>query len=330
MRVDASGHDHREVAVGHRHLFDRRQQPLERVLLEVDLVGAKAEVAAGQTVLRARRRRGGCCCRSQRRQMMSSARADETIGMSAVSRCRLYRRQRQRQAGARDDRVGAGVEGRAHRGHEVTLQRDHDVDAGEAAASLGGLDLEPHGLVDADLAPDAPRDHPVKARAGDQPQTARDGHGRCQRREGHADAHAALEDGRASCMPLRARSGSEEGRLTRLKSYDIAGGMASRLASGVATNRCAATGGRAALRQPPRTGATPWHGDDVVQRAVQRGVVGREDGAAERRSADAPDAEAGDLLAGSAGARLQIRADHARLHVEGETQRRWSIRQRLP
>ena len=126
--------------------------------------------------------------------MMSSALADETIGMSAVSRARLYVRQRQRQAGARDDRVGAGVEGRAHGGDEVTLERDHDVDAGEATASFGGLHLQTHGLVDAHLAPEALGDDPVKAGAGDQPQTARDGHGRGQRRERHADAHSTLED----------------------------------------------------------------------------------------------------------------------------------------
>ena len=48
MRVDASGHDHGEVAVRLRDLLDRRQEPLEGVLFEVDLVGAEAEVAAGE------------------------------------------------------------------------------------------------------------------------------------------------------------------------------------------------------------------------------------------------------------------------------------------
>ena len=135
------------------------------------------------------------------------------MGMSAVLARRLYRRQRQRQAGARDDRVGAGVEGGAHRGHEVTLERDHDVDAGEATASLGGLHLQPHGLVDADLAPEAPGDDPVEPGAGDQPQAARDGHGRRQRSKGHADAHAALEDGQSKLHALdgeeRERGGSD-------------------------------------------------------------------------------------------------------------------------
>ena len=70
-----------------------------------------------------------------------------------------------------------------------------------------------------------------------------------------------------------------------------------------------------------RRAATPGHGGGVVQRAVQRGVVGREDGAATRRLADTPAAESGDLLAGSAGARLLVRADHAGLHDEGAT--RW-------
>ena len=51
MRVDAAGHDHREVAVRLRDLLDRRQEPLEGVLLEVDLVGAEAEVAAGEGAL---------------------------------------------------------------------------------------------------------------------------------------------------------------------------------------------------------------------------------------------------------------------------------------
>ena len=51
MRVDASGDDHGEVAVRLRDLLDRRQQPLEGVLLQVDLVDAEAEVPAGERAL---------------------------------------------------------------------------------------------------------------------------------------------------------------------------------------------------------------------------------------------------------------------------------------
>ena len=72
--------------------------------------------------------------------------------MSAVSRRRLDRGQRERQPGARDDRVGAGVDGAAHRGFVVALQGDHDVDAGVAAAGLGRRDFTPHGLGSVDLA----------------------------------------------------------------------------------------------------------------------------------------------------------------------------------
>ena len=103
------------------------------------------------------------------------------MGMSAVSPRRLDRRQRERQPGARDDGVGAGVDGGAHRGLVVALQGDHDVDAGEAAAGLGGRDLQPHGLVGVDLAAEALADDPVQAGAGEQPEAAGDGHGRRQR-----------------------------------------------------------------------------------------------------------------------------------------------------
>ena len=114
--------------------------------------------------------------------------------MSAVSPRRLDRRQRERQPGPRDDRVGAGVDGGAHRGLVVALQGDHDVDAGVAAAGLGRHDFAPHGLVGADLVADALADHAVQAGAREQPEAPGDGHGAGERVERHADAHAALDD----------------------------------------------------------------------------------------------------------------------------------------
>ena len=69
----------------------------------------------------------------------------------------------------------------AHRGHVVALERHHDVDAGEPAAGLGRLDLEPHRLVGADLAAEAPADYAVETGARHQPETAGDGDGRSQR-----------------------------------------------------------------------------------------------------------------------------------------------------
>ena len=194
--------------MSHGHLFDRRQKPLEGVLLEVDLVGAKAEVSAGQRPLEHDRVGAGVQALPAPADDVQRPGGRDDRDERGVARG-LYVRQRQRQAGARDDRVGAGVEGGAHRGDEVTLERDHDVDAGEATASLGGLHLQPHGLVDAHLAPEALGDDPVETGAGDQPQTARGGHGRGQRSERHADAHAALEDRQSK---LHALDGEERER----------------------------------------------------------------------------------------------------------------------
>ena len=211
VRVDPAGHDHRQVAVGRRHLFDRRQEPLEGVLLEVDLVGAKAEVTAGQRPLEHDRVGAHVLALPAPADDRQRARRRDDRDECGAAR-RLYGRQRERQAGARDDRVGAGVDGGAHRGDEVALERHHDVDAGEAAARLGRLHLKPHGLVGAHLAPEAPGDDPVEPRAGDQPQAARGGHGRRQGSERNADAHAALEDGQSKLHALDGEEWQRGGR----------------------------------------------------------------------------------------------------------------------
>jgi hypothetical protein len=80
-----------------------------------------------------------------------------------------------------------------------------------------------------------------------------------------------------------------------------------------------AIGGAASGVRQPRSGlrTTPGNADDVVHRAVDRGVVVRENGVAAGRLADAPAPVGRDPLADPARARRHESADHSGLHEEG-------------
>ena len=103
----------------------------------------------------------------------------------------------QRQPGAREDDIDPLVDRRGHQFREVR-QRHHDIDPQDALGAEGlrppDLLAQGPGVGGQKVLEQIRLDHP-DAGAGDDPDPARGGHGRGQPGQGHADAHAALDDG---------------------------------------------------------------------------------------------------------------------------------------
>ena len=201
MRVDPAGDDHGEVAVAARGLLDLGEQRLEGVLRQVDLVHLEAEVAAGQRSLEDDRVRALPLALPAAADEIERARRGDDRHQRGVARL-LDGGQRQRQPRAGDDGVGPGVDGRAHRGLVVALERDHDVDPGEAPPRLRERDLLVDGVVGARLLAAALGDEPVEAGAREHPEPPRGGDRGRQRREGNPDAHPPLDDRQGEALAL--------------------------------------------------------------------------------------------------------------------------------
>ena len=204
-RVNAAAGDDRDMAVVRRlegvHLLhDRGQDLFERVVLVLDLIGLVAEVAAGlrpfdddrvgnvavvgQPLFAQEFR--GTGRRDDRRQFCAAALGEE-------------RRQVQRQPGTREDDVGLLLNGGFHHVGEVG-HGDHDVDTDDAArlfAGLAQLFAQPpdarYVVVGRIVAV-----NDTESGRGDNAHAAFVGDGRGQSRKRDADAHSALNDGRAS------------------------------------------------------------------------------------------------------------------------------------
>jgi len=109
MRVNPAGDDDGEIAEFHGHVLDRRKQVLKLVGFQIDLVYAESQVAAGKRSLKYNRI-------GPVSQFLPFFADDFECACGGYDRdecCvfgRLNGRQVERQAGAGDDRVRAGIE----------------------------------------------------------------------------------------------------------------------------------------------------------------------------------------------------------------------------